>query len=48
MVVVEGGDLLSVHYNGTFAHNDQGFDSSHARGQALTFQVRKLDYEFQW
>jgi len=34
------GDLLTVHYNGSFANGSkEHFDSSHKRGQAFNFQL---------
>ncbi len=35
---VENGDTVSVHYRGTLEDGTE-FDSSHTRGEAMTFQV---------
>ena len=35
------GDRVAVHYNGTFGHNGEEFDSSYKRGRPFVFEIGK-------
>ena len=39
MSEVKNGNVVSVHYRGTLLETGEEFDSSHSRGETLTFEV---------
>jgi len=39
MSEVKSGSVVSVHYRGTLLDTGEEFDSSHSRGETLTFEV---------